>query len=1221
MTKHRLMLSAAAAALLAAVANAHADVEISTSTNTALTTAGSGNITIGTTGGIGISAASPTITINSNNFVSNNGFIANTGTSDATGVQIDTSVNGGKLFPPATGFSSTGTIDLAGNGNGKRGVFITGNGTYYGPITLTGLTGATTGLTTQSSSILIQGDSSVAFWLQQNTKVTSNILLGGSGIIQNASQNSQQSNSVVALLDGTLNGNFINNGSISAAGPGIIGIQVNGGINTCASDTGAPAGFTCPTASGGSFINSGVISLTGTGTPSARGGNPESGSAVVIASSIAGGFLNAGPGTGSNLPVALIASNGLVTTGVVQPTMLIDPSRSVTALSPTPRGPAILGPVTADIDPGAAGLYSFINRGAIQAQPLDAQLSAAALIIQGSSTTYFTCLSATAGSCAAGANGINANPQLNTGGLLSTGDISATALTNITSRTAGTISAAAIYIGAFSTVPRLDIQQQTVGGTTLTQGTVKALVSGIGQGTANAITIAQNATVPFINVGRGASVIAQVETNTITPNADVATTSSPFALISQAIIDQSGTLKLINNAGSITAVNTELTPSAGTSVVSIQRAIDLTASTFGGTTINNSGVLLGDVLFSSAGNFNILNVGNTGALGTANATTVVNTPSNYAIVGASLISRPTTGVPTAAPTLLDFGSGTGHQLNIGGFGYLNADIRSGVGALDVRVQNNGLLFVANTTTSLQARNFIVETNGVLGLSIAQANLNSLTPVVQADNAQLTGANLALQFGTFISSGFTAASVANPSVQSVTLIRAPVIVDNSLADQNAKLGQNTPFLFETPAESGVAPLEIVRSGGQDNLLLRLKPRSVNAVNADGSPGLNLSGDAKNQFPFIAAALATDNDLGAAVATSMTVYNTPGVASSGINVAASQQQAQQVFGQFSPDVSGGTRDIAILITDQATGPVAARQRLLRQYGKVPGEMTLWGEEFTGQITNKGQVGGAGTVSSFKDHGFGFALGVDGGGPRNGWYGGAFTFYTGDVQQQLPRTSKTNTQWFMLTGYTHWQGRKVFFDTQLSAAYGQFNTERPLSLGGGTRTAASKHAGAMGALGAKGGLMLKYFGIDMDPYLALDGMTMREEGYTESGGGTGMNLQVDSFFATSLRTAVGLDMKKVLPIWGFELTPGGRIGYRYELLQQPIKVKAGFESTGGLATAGNVLTFVGPDPDKGSTLLGVSLGAGTDTWHVGVNYDWVRGNNGSTTQVGTISVLGRI
>ena len=1214
------MLSAAAAALLAAVASAHADVEVTTTTSTALTTATSGNISIGPNGGVGITADSPTITINSNNSVTNNGFIANTGTANATGVLIDTSVNSGVLFPPATGFSSTGTIDLAGNGTGKRGIVVAGGGTYYGPISLTGLTGLGNGLTTQTSSMLIQGDTSVAFWLQQNTKITSNILLGGGGIIQNGSTNSTQSDSIVVLLDGALNGNFFNSGQISAAGAGLIGIQVNGGINSCASAVGsAPAGFTCPTSSGGSLVNSGVISLTGTGTPNQRGNNPESGSAVIIASSLAGGFVNAGPGTGSNVPVALISANGIVSGGVVQPTVLIDPSRSTTALSPTVRGPAILGPVTSDIDGANAG-YSFINRGAIQAQALDSQLSSAALIIQGNSATNITCLSASVGTC----TGVNAgNPAANTGGFLSTGDIAATSTTNVTSRASGTVSAAAIYVGPFATIPRLDFQQQTVGGSTLTQGTVKALVTGIGQGTANAVTIGQNANVPAINIGRGASIIAQVETNTTTPPADVATASTPFALISQAIVDQSGSLKLINNAGSITAVNTVLTPSAGTAVVSIQRAVDLSASTLGGTTINNSGTMLGDVLFSAAGNNNVLNVGNTGAADTANATGVINTPSNYAIIGESLINRPTTGAPSANRALVDFGSGTGHKLNVGAFGYMNADIRSGVNALDVNVSNNGILYIANTTTALQANSFVASTNATLGLSISQSNLNSLTPVVQANTANLSGANLALQFGTFISSGFTAASVANPTVQTVTLIRAATIIDTTLADQNARLGQNTPFLFETPAESGIAPLSIGTSGGEQTLLLNLRPRSVNQFNANGTPGLNLDTDTRNHFPFIAAALATDNDLGASVATAMTVYNTPGVPGSGINVAASQQQAQQVFSQFAPDTSGGGREIAIMITDQTTGPVAARQRLLRQYGKVAGEMTLWGEEFTGQIHNKGRRNANGTTSAFKDHGFGFALGVDGGGPRNGWYGGAFTFYTGDVKQQLPRSSKTNTQWFMLSGYTHWQGKKLFLDTSISAAYGQFNTERPLNLVGATTTrfADSKHTGIMGAMGLKTGLMMRFLGIDTDPYVALDGLTLREEGYRESGGGTGMNLQVGSYFANSLRTALGVDFKKTLPIWGFELTPGARVGYRYELLNQPVKVKAAFESTGGLGAAGNTLTFVGPDPDKGNALLGFSLGAGTDTWHLGVNYDWLRGTNGSTTQVGTISVLGRI
>ena len=130
---------------------------------------------------------------------------------------------------------------------------------------------------------------------------------------------------------------------------------------------------------------------------------------------------------------------------------------------------------------------------------------------------------------------------------------------------------------------------------------------------------------------------------------------------------------------------------------------------------------------------------------------------------------------------------------------------------------------------------------------------------------------------------------------------------------------------------------------------------------------------------APALATDPGLGAAIATSLTVYNTPNTPSSGINVAASQQQAQQAFSQFGPDVSGGGKQVAIMLTDQATGPVAARQRLLRSYANVAGDLTLWGQEFFGNINNKGRVSADGSLTNYKDHGFGFTLGMDAGNPR--------------------------------------------------------------------------------------------------------------------------------------------------------------------------------------------------------------------------------------------------
>ncbi len=1226
-----------------------ADTEISTNTSTALSTSTSGNITIDATGGVGVNQAGvAAVTLNSNNAVSNNGFIANTNTDTGIGVSIDTSL--GNVL--SAGFASTGSIDLGGSGTTKRGIIISGGNTFYGPITLTSLvatslTGAVAA--TQSSSLILQGDSSAAFLLVQGTNVTSNILLGGGGIVQNASTGSTASNSIIVDLDGTLNGNLVITSAISGVGAGMIGVETLGGIHSCASDPGlAASGLTCPSSSGGSFINAGSISLIGTSTPSSRGGNPEAGSAVIVGGNIDGGFVNTGPGTSSNVSVATISSSGLVVSGVTQPTLLIDPTKSITGSLITPRGPIVIGPVTADVD-GIDPGYSVINRGTISAQPTDADLSTAAVIIQGASATYFTCLGSSVSATACDTaphtvtepvittvNGVATTTNVNVtnvGGLLNTGTISATAFTNSQTVTAsGTTTATAMYIGAFAFAPRLDVMSEAISGSTNTPGTISARVNGIGQGSAFGIILGLNSNVPEINVGKGAGIVASVTTNTVSPTSTIAPATAPFSLVSEAITDQSGNLKRINNAGTIQASNTILTPGTGAVTSNITNAIDLAAGTTGNATINNSGRILGNVLMDSAGNNDVVNVGNTGNNGTtANPVTgVVNTSSNYAVLAQAILSNTAGLAPLTTASLLDFGSGTGHSLHVGGFGYVNAVINSGVGALAVQVDPNGQLFIANTTQAVQASTFNVSPNGTLGLAISQSNLNSLNPVVQANTATLTGANLALQFGTYISSGLTAASTANPTAQTITLIRAPVITDTdaSLATQNALLGQNTPFLFESPAsansvtgDKGPTPLTIGTDSGQQVLQLHLLPRSTGAVNADGSPGLNLSGDAKNQFPFAAAALATDDQLGAAIATSLTVYNTPGVPGSGINVAASQQKTQQVFSQFAPDVSGGMREIAIMLTDQASGPVASRQRLLRSFSDEPGDTTLWGQEFTGQISNKGRVSGDGTLTSFKDHGFGFVLGLDGGSPRNGWYGGAFTFYSGDVTQQLPRATRTNTQWYMLTGYTDWRGKHVFFDTQLSAAYGDFDESRALDVGGLLRTATSRRPGAMVALGANTGMMLHYSGIEVDPHVSLDGMTLREEGYQEANGGPGLNLDVAPYFASSLRTAIGADIKTKVTIWNFDLTPEARLGYRYDVLQQAVKIKAAFESTGGRGTTGNTLTFVGPDPDSGNAILGLGLGASTDTWQLGVNYDWIRGDNGSTTQVGILTVLGRI
>ena len=73
----------------------------------------------------------------------------------------------------------------------------------------------------------------------------------------------------------------------------------------------------------------------------------------------------------------------------------------------------------------------------------------------------------------------------------------------------------------------------------------------------------------------------------------------------------------------------------------------------------------------------------------------------------------------------------------------------------------------------------------------------------------------------------------------------------------------------------------------------------------------------------------------------------------------------------------------------------------------------------------------------------MGADSGDPVSGRYGGAFTFYSGDTHEKEPRDSKTTSQWYMLTGYSDWRGRGLFFDSQIDIAYGDLNGKRTLEI----------------------------------------------------------------------------------------------------------------------------------------------------------------------------------
>jgi hypothetical protein len=1157
-------------------------------------TGNAGNITIQSAGTIKINTAGqPVITVNSNSFVSNAGMISNTSQSDAAGIRVDMTTNPDPISSSNTangsnatpiGIDSTGTIDLTGSGTDKHGIWLNGTGTYTGPITLD--TGSTT---------TINGDSSQAVALDAGAVLNGNLTMAGSVSLTQTTATSTTNSSLFGLLmNGTLNGNFQqpSGSSITVSGMDSTGVLLAGnGVN-------------------GNVEIGGTLATRGTATPTINSSgtavNPEGGTALAIGASVTRGVAIFGPGYSGDSSVTAAT----VTTTGLSPAVDIDPGLD-TAVAQT--APLVIGVYTGDgvtpadtNDPG----FSFYNRGTISATPVDANNSITAMTLKGSGS---------------GSSGF---ATLLTGGLFNSGSLSATATTSGTTANANSVTALDIgnnvslgvapqgYIKNAASGLDPGDQAALVNSGFAGSGTISAVSSGTRGGVATAIEIEPGATVPsLINTG---TISASVTTTDLT--LDGLTSTGGHPVIATAIQDLSGTLNSIINTGTISAAATTLNNN-----LQVTTAIDLSS----GVQAVGSGMSIVDQATATTA-------------ATINGNIYFGTGDNQtlSLYGDSLSKLATIigNVTFGGPSKSDLG---GDSLTVGAYGVLSGEVTAPAG-LNVDVKNYGILLLQNTTTlsatTLDATNFHIENGGSVSLAVSESNAQNGS-VDASNSANLDhGANLGIAYASFVPQG---------SDQFV-LIKAPSgkLAVNDIATYATSIstpitpnGSGTmPFLFQSASLqcNGSGPGCIGGSvGGYDELVLKVVPKTAAQLElVPGSYGYQL-------FNQINTALGIDDTLGASM----------------INGVRNTQQAQAAYNSYAPNVTGGSRAIVISITDQATGAVAARQRMLNMYSKDEGDDTLWGQEFFQMIKDPGQgatqADGTRLKSGYKDHGFGFALGMDSGSPQSGWYGGALTFYEGDVGElynasnNTGRDSHENEQWFLLSGYSAWRGVGLFFDSHIDVGYGHIDGKRfitlsvPTAISGltttttttttattYTREADNKHAGTMISGGFSTGAMLAYGATTISPQISVDGLLMREEGYTEynpnaSSIGDGFDLQVQPYYGKSLRAFLGASIRHDIDLDAFYLQPELRLGYRYDVFNDPVKLKAAFayaDTSGAAPAAGQQFTVLGPDPAQGNFVLGGAISGTTDTWTMGVSYDFIRGSNGTIDQVGMVNLLGR-
>jgi hypothetical protein len=1210
-----------------------------------------GNITIATNGSIVIGTSPPTapaLTINGPAsgpnttpvLVTNNTTISYTGISYAVGtllqeasVPTSSTTNGipenwvGELVN-----SSSGIINLTGAGTNKNGILIAG-GAFPGSGAVTNastgiyatqnlgvFTGITAAGTTEpvainlatGSTLEVQGTSSFGINLA-SALVTAGVPSGGASLIGDINVggsilmtpttvgSTTPTGNVAVNLAGYLTGNNTPNpaltattcaattaacagttyamvgsfnvtsgGTISSEGAGAEGVVVLGGMN-------------------GAVTNLGQISTFGTTTPSTalNANDPEAGSALVIANNVTGGIFNGGPTSGG-----VAASATRATISAIGTTETID---IASAFNPVPV-PITIGGYT-----DTAGYkFSLLSRGTISASAEDANLSATDILVVGQNQAAI-------------------NLPF---GIFNSGVMTANAVTNSAGPTSfTTVTATTIDIGNFVTVGT----QGVLGTTALPGGVSYALVNAneTGSGTIQAsVAGAQTGTAIAIHIeaAKAASTAGSLPSifNSGIISATATTTNlDSTGLAAFAILDESGTLTTVYNTGTISAAATQLNNSAQRAV-----AIDV-AATAAPVTITDispggSADIIGDIIFGTNS-------------GTLNVTGLSGFP---ALVSGNLVFNNATA--------------TSDNLNVGQFATVSGQIfEQNSGSLNISIAQTGTLdFLTSQPTNLNSNisqaatpnkplavnTLTVAQGGLLNISLSQGNNAAAFPtknvtVINAQSANIGGdgitGTIGLTFGGFVGtpSATGAASqfvlISTPSgaltisPQELTLLTNTF--DSSNSGPNSKNG--VPFLFTSDictigvaAATGnqvcaSAPNNASSVAGTSELVLTLTPKP-----ATGPGGLGLTGFAAKMFPFANQALVNDNTLGAAM----------------VNSIVDQPTAQAAYAAFAPDVSGATRATAISLTDSATNVVAARQRALRMYANQEGDTTLWGQQFVQRLSQNNSA----LLTGYNDSGFGFVLGADQGDAADGRYGAAFTFFTGGMSQKEPTSAKTSSEYFELTGYTDWRGKGFFLDTQATAGYGNLKGRRFIRLTDPTnnntvsREAQGNRATEYLAGSVTSGVVLTAGGTVITPQVDLDGLTGREEAYTESGGGQGFDLHVQPYYMNSLRAFIGTDLRQDFNFGDFYLQPELRFGYRYDFLDGAVKLNANFASVNSSnGQVYNPFSITGPDPDRGNLVLGGGVATTTGAWSIGLNYDYVRGSSGVGQQSGVLTLVGRI
>lgn len=532
------------------------------------------------------------------------------------------------------------------------------------------------------------------------------------------------------------------------------------------------------------------------------------------------------------------------------------------------------------------------------------------------------------------------------------------------------------------------------------------------------------------------------------------------------------------------------------------------------------------------------------------------------IVNNGIISA--TGTATGQAVALDLQSATANT-TVTNTGTISGEILLGGGTYQID-SSDGLILSAITvdigtaTIDLTGDAVLTASSTLTNAGILNVTAATGTTVNAAAN-NLNVTNIEFNSGsTFATSYDTATATAsgnivadNATLHDGTTVNVTLTSYLGTATPTLTLVETSTSLnFDTPADT--SGLIIGGIGAGYNAVLNLINGNSDltvTLSRKTAAQLGLSDNATILYNSSVDALEADTTFGAAVGNLATVG-----------------EVVDLYNQMLPDLSGARETIALRMQDISAGFVNDRLGILRTKDQGAGygggkyydryrRAGLWAQQ---SVSSEKGDGGLGT-QALEGTLYALAVGYDKRGKGGDVWGGSLTYAAMSYDAGL--TMQDNlAQSTMLQGYYAMNRGPFFWDTVGSLAYNTYETKRVVTAGAVKRTAEGDWTGYQGGLSSQLGYTALLGPIAIRPSVGASYTYLSQQAYSESGGGAGVNLSIDSSTYQSLRANAELRVSGIFSK-SPQFVPFIRGGISHELLDEAVETSGSFLSTGSRFT----------------------------------------------------------